>query len=83
MSRGIAIYSLCCMVMTAFVTILTVVSLLADGEVASAFLTVVLIAPVLYGVIFVGGVMILNVLGVASQVIGANVYESRRIRGKE
>jgi hypothetical protein len=82
MSRGIAIWSVCCMVFAGFVGIGAMFSLLAQGEFMSALLALVM-GMILYLVVFHVGVLFLNVMGVASDVLDVNVQESRRIRGKE
>jgi len=73
---------MCCLVFWAFIGLGTMISCLADGEFMAALLTPVF-ACFLYLFTFHVGVLALNVLGVASDVLEINVKESRRIRGNE
>ena len=82
MSRGVAIWSVCCMVFAGFVGIGAMISLLAEGQFMSALLALVM-GMFVYLVVFHVGVLFLNVMGVASDVLDVNVKESRKIRGKE
>lgn len=82
MSRGVAAYSLVCLIFWSVVGIIAAFEQLAKGEIMSA-LFAPLIVLLLYLASFYGGVMALNVLGVVGSVLDVNVKESRRIRGKE
>ena len=82
MSYGIAVWSVCCLLLSAYLGIYSMISCLADGEYMAALCTPVA-AMLFYLFIFHVGVLVLNVLGVASDVLDVNVKESRRIRGKE
>jgi hypothetical protein len=82
MSRGIAIWSICCMVFAGYLGLFTMISMLAEGNFISALFALVM-GMIIYLVVFHVGVLFLNVMGVASEVLDVNVKESRKIRGKE
>lgn len=82
MSRGIAIWSICCFMFAGFVGLSTMISMLADGNFISAVVALAM-GAIIYLVVFHVGVLFLNVMGVASDVLDVNVKESRKIRGKE
>jgi hypothetical protein len=82
MSRGIAIWSICCMVFAGYVGLFAMVSMLAEGSFLGALLALGM-GAIIYLVVFHVGVLFLNVMGVASDVLDVNVKESRKIRGKE
>jgi len=82
MSYGIAVWSMCCLVFWGIVGVSAMISCLADGEFMAALFGPPL-ALGLYLFTFHVGVLLLNVLGVASDVLEINVRESGHIRGKE
>jgi hypothetical protein len=82
MSRGIGIWSVCCMLFAGYVTLFAVFNLLADGMFISALFALVM-GMFIYYIVFHLGVLFINVMGVASDVLDVNVKESRKIRGKE
>jgi hypothetical protein len=82
MSRGVAIWSNCCLAFWIYIFLYAGVPLLFQGQIMSALFGVV-ISWWGYLITFAGSVMVLNVFGVIGEVVDVNVYESRAIRGKE
>jgi hypothetical protein len=82
MSRGVAIWSMCCLAFWIFIGLFTVFPFLFEGEIISALFGVVMVCWG-YLITFPGGVIALNVFGVIGEVVDVNVRESRAIRGKE